>query len=75
MIKFLEFLKRKVFSSVKQSVSLFEGFKGLRFSSPMLEISGDISISEANLGLVKLVVMTNVFFNYHQREIEIKRLI
>ena len=31
--------------------------------------------SEADLGLVKLVVMTNVFFNYHQHEIEIKRLI
>ena len=29
----------------------------------------------ANLRLVKLVVMTNVFFNYHQHEIEIKRLI
>ena len=28
-----------------------------------------------DLGLVKLVVMTNVFFIYHQREIEIKRLI
>ena len=31
--------------------------------------------SEADLGLVKLVVMTNVFFIYHQHEIEIKRLI
>ena len=27
------------------------------------------------LGLVKLVVMANVFFNYHQHKIEIKRLI
>ena len=31
--------------------------------------------AEAYLGLVKLVVMTNVFFNYHQRKIEIKLLI
>ena len=31
--------------------------------------------TEANLGLVKLVVMTNVLLNYHQHEIEIKRLI
>ena len=31
--------------------------------------------SEVDLGLVKLVVMTNVFLNYHQHEIEIKRLI
>ena len=44
MIKFLGFLKRKVFSSVKQSVSLFEGFKGLRFGASMLDFSGDISI-------------------------------
>ena len=32
-------------------------------------------LEKANLGLVKIDVMTNVFFNYHQREIEIKRLI
>ena len=44
MIKFLGILKRKVFSQVKQSVSLFKGFKGLRFWSLMLEFSGDISI-------------------------------
>ena len=44
MIKFLGFLKRKVFSSEKQSVSLFKGFKRLRFWSPMLEFLGDISI-------------------------------
>ena len=31
--------------------------------------------SEADLGLVKLVVMINVFFNYHKHEIEIKQLI
>ena len=31
--------------------------------------------SEADLGLVKLVVMTNIFFNDHQHQIEIKRLI
>ena len=31
MIKFLGFLKRKVFSPMKQSASLFGGFKGLRF--------------------------------------------
>ena len=31
--------------------------------------------SDADLGLVKLVVMINIFFNYHQHEIEIKRLI
>ena len=31
-----------------------------------------IYLSEADLELVKLVVMTNVFFNNHQREIEIK---
>ena len=31
--------------------------------------------SEVDLGLVKLVVMTNVFLNYHQHEIKIKRLI
>ena len=30
---------------------------------------------EADLGLVKLVVMTNVFFNYHSHETEIKRFI
>ena len=31
--------------------------------------------AEADARLVKLVVMTNVFLNYHQHEIEIKRLI
>ena len=31
-----------------------------------------IYLSEADLELVKLVVMTNVFFNNHQRETEIK---
>ena len=31
--------------------------------------------AEAGLGLVKLVVTTNVFFNYHQHKIEIKQLI
>ena len=31
--------------------------------------------SETGLGLVKLVVMTNVFLNYHEHDIEIKRLI
>ena len=30
---------------------------------------------EMNLGLVKLVVMTDVFFNKQQHQIEIKRLI
>ena len=35
----------------------------------------EYSDSEADLGLVKLVVMTKVFFNYDQHEIEIKRLI
>ena len=44
MITFLGFLKRKVFSSLKQSVSLFKGLKGLRFLLPMLEFSGDISL-------------------------------
>ena len=31
IFKFLGFLKRELFNSVKQSVSLFEEFKGLRF--------------------------------------------
>ena len=31
-------------------------------------------MAEADLGLVQLVVMTNVFFKYHQHEIKIKRL-
>ena len=31
--------------------------------------------SEVDLGLVKLVWMTNVFFNYHQHKTEIKWLI
>ena len=45
MINFLGFLKRKVFSSVKQSASLLaEGFKGLRFWLSMLDFSGDVSI-------------------------------
>ena len=34
-----------------------------------------ISSTEADSGLVKLVVMTNVFFNKQQDEIEIKRFI
>ena len=44
MIKFLGFLKRKVFSSVQQFVSLFERFKSLRFRLSMLEFLEDISI-------------------------------
>ena len=31
------------------------------------------SVAEADLGLVKLVVMSNVFFNYHQHEIETEK--
>ena len=41
----------------------------------MAESIGLSLISETDLGLVKSVVMTNVFFNYYQHEIEIKRLI
>ena len=33
------------------------------------------SLSEADSGLVKLVVMTNVFFNSQQHEIKTKRFI
>ena len=38
-------------------------------------LNRNITLAEADLGLVKLVVMTNVFFNYHQHEIKMKRLI
>ena len=38
-------------------------------------LNRNITSAEADLGLVKLIVMTNVFFNYHQHEIEMKRLI
>ena len=36
-------------------------------------LPSDVTFSEADLGLVKLVVMTNVFLNHLQHEI--KRLI
>ena len=45
------------------------------FFGSVKEINRLIRKAEADLGLVKFVVMTNVFFNYHQQEIEIKRLI
>ena len=32
-------------------------------------------VPEADLGLVKLAVITNVLFNYHQHDIEIKQFI
>ena len=38
-------------------------------------VNGEVKVTEADLGLVKLVVITNVSFNYHQHEIEIKLLI
>ena len=44
MVKFLGLLRGKDFSSVKQSVSFFEGFKGLTFWLPKLEFSEDINI-------------------------------